>query len=88
MNDGQVYPVGLYLIDYAAQHAAAELVNILLQETGSQGGIFASVLRHDVFGTKLEELLRVRFFYCNIKQLGYTNPQLGVSWLPKKYREL
>ncbi|CAK9007773.1 unnamed protein product [Durusdinium trenchii] len=32
VNDGQVYPVGLFVLDYAAQHATAELVNILLQE--------------------------------------------------------
>eukprot|EP00913_Durusdinium_trenchii_P033474 g31339.t1 len=32
VKQGEHYPVGLFMIDYAAQHATAELVFILLQE--------------------------------------------------------
>ena len=33
-NGTESYPVGIFLVDYAAQHATAELVAILLQESG------------------------------------------------------
>eukprot|EP00913_Durusdinium_trenchii_P031415 g29410.t1 len=61
VNDGQVYPVGLYLIDYAAQHAAAELtaprVRISVWKYGLQAiltsGSFCSKNTHQLFPGQL-----------------------------------
>ena len=44
-NDGVSYPVGIFLVNYAAQYATAEMVSILLQERAGGLGCQNDVAR-------------------------------------------